>query len=56
MLTIGDPAPDFSLPGVVDDQLREFSLRALRGRWLSTTPGRLKSGAGSPMVSMVRTS
>jgi peroxiredoxin 2/4 len=34
MLTIGDSAPDFSLPGVYQDKVREYTLREMRGRWL----------------------
>jgi len=34
MLTIADPAPDFLLPGVYQDQVRDYSLREARGNWL----------------------
>jgi alkyl hydroperoxide reductase subunit AhpC len=34
MLTIGDTAPEFSLPGVYQGQAREFTLREMRKRWL----------------------
>ncbi|MCB0971069.1 MAG: peroxiredoxin [Acidimicrobiales bacterium] len=31
-LSAGDPAPDFSAPGVLDGERRDWSLRELRGR------------------------
>ncbi len=34
MLTIADPAPDFSLTGVHHGATRTYSLRERRGRWL----------------------
>lgn len=34
MLTIADPAPDFSLPGVHENAERVYTLREVRGRWL----------------------
>ncbi len=34
MLTIADPAPDFTLPGVHQGKVRDYSLREARGRWL----------------------
>ena len=34
MLTIGNKAPDFSLPGVFQDAIRTYSLKEARGRWL----------------------
>jgi len=34
MLTIADSAPDFTLPGVLGDAVRDYSLRDMRGRWL----------------------
>lgn len=34
MLTIADRAPDFVLPGVYQDKLRDYSLREVRDQWL----------------------
>jgi len=34
MLTIADPAPDFTLPGVHQGKIKNYSLRDARGRWL----------------------
>ena len=34
MLTIADPAPEFSLPGAYLDSIRTYSLREVRGKWL----------------------
>jgi alkyl hydroperoxide reductase subunit AhpC len=34
MLTIADAAPDFSLPGVYQGKIKNYSLRDARGRWL----------------------
>ncbi|HKQ30952.1 MAG TPA: peroxiredoxin, partial [Burkholderiales bacterium] len=34
MLTIADAVPDFSLPGIHRDTLRNYSPRDMRGRWL----------------------
>lgn len=34
MLTIADLAPEFSLPGVLHDTVRHYTLRDARGRWL----------------------
>ncbi len=34
MLTIADAAPDFSLPGVSGNAVRDYTLREVRGRWL----------------------
>ena len=34
MLTIADAAPDFSLPGVLQDKTRDYKLRDFRGRWV----------------------
>ena len=34
MLTIADAAPDFSLPGVHQGKVRNYSLREARGHWL----------------------
>lgn len=34
MLTIADTAPDFTLPGVFQGQVRNYSLREARGHWL----------------------
>lgn len=34
MLTITDHAPDFVLPGVHQDKVRDYSLREVRGQWL----------------------
>jgi len=35
MLTIADAAPDFSLSGIHNDTVRNYSLRDVRGRWLA---------------------
>lgn len=35
MLTIADSAPDFTLPGIFNDTVRNYSLRDVRGRWLA---------------------
>jgi peroxiredoxin (alkyl hydroperoxide reductase subunit C) len=35
MLTITDAAPDFSVPGIHRDTVRNYSLRDVRGRWLA---------------------
>lgn len=34
MLTIGDTAPAFTLPGVYQDQVRDYSLLEMRKHWL----------------------
>ena len=34
MLSIADPAPEFSLPGTFRDAVQPYTLRATRGRWL----------------------
>lgn len=34
MLTIGDTAPEFQLPGVYQDRVQDYSLRQMRKRWL----------------------
>src|SRR5437868_1754768 len=34
MLTIADAAPDFSLPGIIEDRVRNYTLRERRGHWL----------------------
>lgn len=34
MLTIADTAPDFSLPGVYQGKVKNYSLRNVRGHWL----------------------
>lgn len=34
MLTIADTAPDFTLPGVFQGQMQDYSLRDARGHWL----------------------
>jgi len=34
MLTISDPAPDFSLPGIFQDTVRTYTLQEVQGRWL----------------------
>ncbi|MDH5487903.1 MAG: peroxiredoxin [Gammaproteobacteria bacterium] len=34
MLTITDAAPDFSLPGVYQGKIKNYSLRDARGQWL----------------------
>ncbi|MHB8622242.1 MAG: redoxin domain-containing protein [Sulfuricaulis sp.] len=34
MLTIADPAPDFTLPGVQQGKYRNYSLREARGHWV----------------------
>jgi peroxiredoxin (alkyl hydroperoxide reductase subunit C) len=34
MLTIADAAPDFSLPGALQDKVRDYRLRDFRGRWV----------------------
>ncbi len=34
MLTISDLAPDFALPGVLQDTIRIYTLQEVRGRWL----------------------
>jgi len=34
MLTIGESAPEFSLPGVYQGKVRDYTLRQMRGRWL----------------------
>ena len=34
MLTIADPAPDFTLPGIYRDKASDYRLRDKRGRWL----------------------
>lgn len=34
MIPVGQPAPDFALPGVEGDRPADFRLRDLRGRWV----------------------
>lgn len=34
MLTIGDAAPEFSLPGVHQEAVRNYTLAEVRGKWL----------------------
>ncbi|HEX9757329.1 MAG TPA: peroxiredoxin [Nitrospiria bacterium] len=34
MLTIGDPAPDFSLKGVYQEKIKTYTLKEKRGKWL----------------------
>ena len=57
---IGDPAPDFTLPGTGE---RNYSLAEYRGRPVvlvfypgddTPVPGSVKSGAGSPMRRLMR--